>query len=70
MSSVIRQPALSAGASSWRRTAEILATVHFAPFAEEPERDQRYPWENVAKPVDSGITGLFIPAAHGAWERP
>jgi alkylation response protein AidB-like acyl-CoA dehydrogenase len=65
MSSVIWQPALSAEAESWRRTAEELTKAHFAPLAEELDRDQRYPWENVAKPVHSRIAGLFIPAYGG-----
>jgi alkylation response protein AidB-like acyl-CoA dehydrogenase len=68
MSSVIWQPALSAEAESWRRTAEELTKAHFAPLAEELDRDQRYPWENVAKLVHSRIAGLFISAAYGGVE--
>jgi alkylation response protein AidB-like acyl-CoA dehydrogenase len=65
MSPVIWQPELSAEAESWRHTAEDLAQRHFIPLAEELDREQRYPWENVDKLVESRIAGLFIPAAYG-----
>ncbi|WP_332693390.1 acyl-CoA dehydrogenase family protein [Bosea sp. (in: a-proteobacteria)] len=65
MTSVIWQPELTAEAETWRSTAEALTKAHFAPLAEDLDRDQRYPWENVAKLVESRIAGLFIPAAYG-----
>lgn len=65
MTSVIWQPELTAEAETWRSTAEALTKAHFAPLAEDLDRDQRYPWENVAKLVENRIAGLFIPAAYG-----
>ncbi|KRE04378.1 acyl-CoA dehydrogenase [Bosea sp. Root381] len=65
MTSVIWQPRLSDEAEGWRATAAKLTAAHFAPLAEELDRDQRYPWENIEKLVESRIAGLFIPAAYG-----
>lgn len=65
MTSVIWQPRLSDEAESWRATAAELTAAHFAPLAEELDREQRYPWENIEKLVDSRIAGVFIPAAYG-----
>jgi alkylation response protein AidB-like acyl-CoA dehydrogenase len=63
--SVIWKPSLHAEAEHWRSLAAELTERHFAPLAEELDRDQRYPHENVAKLVESRIAGLFIPAAYG-----
>ncbi|MFL6799648.1 MAG: acyl-CoA dehydrogenase family protein [Xanthobacteraceae bacterium] len=63
--SVIWQPALGAEAERWRALAEQLTTAHFAPLAQELDRDQRYPTENVAVLVEQRLAGLFIPTRYG-----
>ncbi len=65
MTPVIWQPELPPEAEFWRKTAQKLATEDFAPLAAELDREQRYPWENVKKLVDSKIAGLFIPSTYG-----
>ena len=61
---VIWQPALSAEASRWRAVADRLTQERFAPLAEELDRAQRYPWENVRALVEHKLAGLFIPRAY------
>src|SRR5262249_49996577 len=62
---VIWQPALSAEASRWRAVAHRLTQERFAPLAEELDRAQRYPWENVRALVEHKLAGLVIPREHG-----
>jgi alkylation response protein AidB-like acyl-CoA dehydrogenase len=62
---VIWQPALSDEASRWRGFADRLTQERFAPLAEELDRAQRYPWENVRALVEHKLAGLFIPKAYG-----
>jgi alkylation response protein AidB-like acyl-CoA dehydrogenase len=62
---VIWQPALSEEASRWRAVADRLTRERFAPLAEELDRAQRYPWENVRALVEHKLAGLFIPRAYG-----
>jgi alkylation response protein AidB-like acyl-CoA dehydrogenase len=62
---VIWQPVLSAEATRWRAIAGRVAQEHFAPLAEELDRKQRYPWENVRRLVEHDLAGLFIPKAYG-----
>jgi alkylation response protein AidB-like acyl-CoA dehydrogenase len=62
---VIWQPALSDEARRWRAVAERLTQEHFAPLAEELDREQRYPWENVRALVEHDLAGLFIPKPYG-----
>jgi alkylation response protein AidB-like acyl-CoA dehydrogenase len=62
---VIWQPALSDEASRWRAVADRLTQERFAPLAEELDRAQRYPWENVRALVEHKLAGLFIPKAYG-----
>ena len=62
---VIWEPALDDEARHWRVVADGLSRDHFAPLAEELDREQRYPWESVPKLVESGLAGLFLPEAHG-----
>lgn len=62
---VIWQPALSEEASRWRAVADRLTRERFAPLAEELDRAQRYPWENVRALVEHKLAGLFIPKAYG-----
>jgi alkylation response protein AidB-like acyl-CoA dehydrogenase len=63
--SVIWQPVLDAEAGNWRAVAENVTQRHFAPLAEELDREQRYPWENVRSLVEHQLAGLFIPKAFG-----
>jgi alkylation response protein AidB-like acyl-CoA dehydrogenase len=62
---VIWQPALSEEAERWRSVADRLTQEHFAPLAEELDREQRYPWENVRRLVEHNLAGLFIPRQYG-----
>jgi alkylation response protein AidB-like acyl-CoA dehydrogenase len=63
--SVIWEPTLHSEALQWQSTAAQLADRHFAGLAEELDRDQRYPWESVARLVESNLTGLFVPKRYG-----
>lgn len=63
--SVIWQPRLDAAAAAWQERAAGLADERFAPLAEEIDRQQRYPEENVAALVEHGLAGMFIPEAYG-----
>jgi alkylation response protein AidB-like acyl-CoA dehydrogenase len=62
---VIWEPALAEEAARWQQIAARLTQEHFAPLAEELDREQRYPWENVSLLVEHKLAGLFIPAAYG-----
>jgi alkylation response protein AidB-like acyl-CoA dehydrogenase len=62
---VIWQPALGAEAQRWRDVAERVTQAHFAPLAEELDRAQRYPKENVRLLVEHRLAGLFIPKTYG-----
>jgi alkylation response protein AidB-like acyl-CoA dehydrogenase len=62
---VIWEPELGDEATRWRKTAEHVTVEHFAPLAEELDREQRYPWENVRALVERKLAGLFIPAEFG-----
>jgi alkylation response protein AidB-like acyl-CoA dehydrogenase len=62
---VIWQPALGDDAKRWQTVAGRLAQERFAPLAEELDREQRYPWENVRALVEHDLAGLFIPRAYG-----
>jgi alkylation response protein AidB-like acyl-CoA dehydrogenase len=62
---VIWEPPLSPEGQKWRELARNLSAEHFAPLAEELDREQRYPWESVKVLVDSGLAGLFIGTEHG-----
>jgi alkylation response protein AidB-like acyl-CoA dehydrogenase len=62
---VIWQPELDADATRWRDLAARVTAGHFAPLAEEIDREQRYPWENVRRLVEHKLAGLFIPKPYG-----
>jgi len=62
---VVWGPELDDAGRKWLDTAKDLAERHFAPRAEELDREQRYPDENVALLVESGLAGLFVPARFG-----
>ncbi len=62
---VIWQPSLDADAQRWQTLADDLGASHCAPLAAELDRDQRYPWETIAKLVEHGFTGLFLPKQWG-----
>jgi alkylation response protein AidB-like acyl-CoA dehydrogenase len=63
--SVIWQPQLDPEAEKWVAVADELSRSYFEPLAEELDRDQRYPWENVERLVESGLAGLFVPTEFG-----
>lgn len=63
--SVIWEPKLDAEAQKWVDLAQQLSDDHFAPLSEELDREQRYPWENVEKLVESGLAGLFVAEEYG-----
>ena len=62
---VIWEPELSDEGKQWVAVAEQLSKEHFAPLSAELDREQRYPWENVEKLVDSGLAGLFVAEEYG-----
>jgi alkylation response protein AidB-like acyl-CoA dehydrogenase len=62
---VVWSPELDDDGRKWLNTAKDLAERHFAPLAEELDREQRYPDENVALLVESGLAGLFVPTRLG-----
>jgi len=62
---VIWQPRLDEAATRWQTVAARLTREHFAPLAEELDRDQRYPWENVRALVEHDLAGLFLPKEYG-----
>lgn len=63
--SILWQPSLSDDAKPWAQLAAELTRDHFAPLAEELDRDQRYPWESVKRLSESGLGGVFLPKAYG-----
>ncbi|NGP08314.1 acyl-CoA dehydrogenase [Rhodococcus sp. 14C212] len=63
--SIVWEPPLDDEGRRWVEIARDLNATHFAKLASEIDRDQRYPWENVQKLVDSGIAGLMIPKDYG-----
>ena len=62
---LIWEPVLSKEAQRWRAVAERVTREQFAPLAEEIDRKQRYPLENVRALVELGLAGLFIPKEYG-----
>jgi len=62
---VIWQPTLPADAQRWQTLADDLGSSHCAPLAAELDREQRYPWETIAKLVEHKFTGLFLPKQWG-----
>src|SRR5437667_11476431 len=62
---VIWEPALAEEAARWQEIAARLTQDHFAPLAQELDREQRYPWENVRRLVEHNLAGLFIPQFYG-----
>ncbi len=62
---VIWEPSLADEAARWQKVAARLTQEHFAPVAEELDREQRYPWDHVRRLVEHDLAGLFIPSAYG-----
>jgi alkylation response protein AidB-like acyl-CoA dehydrogenase len=62
---VIWEPVLAEDAARWQKVAARLTREHFAPLAQELDREQRYPWENVRRLVEHNLAGLFIPSTYG-----
>jgi alkylation response protein AidB-like acyl-CoA dehydrogenase len=62
---VLWEMPLDEEAKHWVNVTEDLNRAFFVPRAAEVDREQRYPWENVEKLVDSGLSGLMIPREYG-----
>lgn len=62
---IIWEPTFDNPTIKWQSKAAKLADDHFAGLAHELDREQRYPWENVARLVEYDLTGLFIPQEYG-----
>lgn len=62
---VLWEPALDAEAAGWRETARKIAGERFAPLAEELDREQRYPHEHIETFVETGLSGMLVPAEFG-----
>ncbi|GAA3731662.1 acyl-CoA dehydrogenase family protein [Salinactinospora qingdaonensis] len=62
---VIWGPTFDEDEAAWVARARELARSRFAPLAAELDRDQRYPWENVAALNESGLAGLLVPTEYG-----
>jgi alkylation response protein AidB-like acyl-CoA dehydrogenase len=62
---VLWEPMLDADAAHWRDVARKVATERFAPLAEELDREQRYPAEHIETFVETGLSGMLVPAEHG-----
>jgi alkylation response protein AidB-like acyl-CoA dehydrogenase len=62
---VLWEPTLDAEAARWRDLARKVATERFAPLAEELDREQRYPDEHIATFVETGLSGMLVPAEYG-----
>jgi len=62
---VLWEPTLDAEATRWRDVARKVATERFAPLAEELDREQRYPEEHIATFVETGLSGMLVPAEYG-----
>jgi alkylation response protein AidB-like acyl-CoA dehydrogenase len=63
--SLIWEPSLDPEAARFCALATKLTTEHFAPLAEEIDREQRYPWETVEVFVKAGLSAMFVPTAFG-----
>jgi alkylation response protein AidB-like acyl-CoA dehydrogenase len=61
----IWEPTLDEEDSRFRITAERLTEESFAPLAEEVDRAQRYPWENVRLLNEAGLSTMFVPKEYG-----
>lgn len=62
---VVWGPELDIEGQKWLEIAKDLSEKWFRPLAEEIDRDQRYPTENVERLVESGLAGLFVPERFG-----
>src|SRR5688500_12372687 len=62
---VLWEPTLDADAAGWRDLARRTAAERFAPLAEELDREQRYPHEHIATFVETGLSGMLVPAEFG-----
>jgi alkylation response protein AidB-like acyl-CoA dehydrogenase len=62
---VLWEPALDTEAARWRDLARKVAAERFAPLAEELDREQRYPTEHIETFVETGLSGMLVPAEYG-----
>lgn len=65
---VLWEPDLDEDAARWRDLARKVAAERFAPLAEELDREQRYPDEHIATFVETGLSGMLVPADLGGTE--
>lgn len=63
--SVIWEPELPESSSRYQALAAQLTRDHFEPLAEEIDRVQRYPQENIDRLHAAGITSMFLPPEFG-----
>jgi alkylation response protein AidB-like acyl-CoA dehydrogenase len=59
------EPELDHEAAAWRGRAAAIAAEHFAPLAAELDREQRYPDEHIRTFVETGLSGMLVPADLG-----
>lgn len=62
---VLWEPTLDPDATGWRDVARTVAAERFAPLAEELDREQRYPHEHIETFVETGLSGMLVPAEFG-----
>jgi alkylation response protein AidB-like acyl-CoA dehydrogenase len=62
---VLWEPRLEPGAQEWRERAREISAEHFAPLAEELDREQRYPYEHIETFVRTGLSGILVPREFG-----
>ncbi|MDQ0381108.1 acyl-CoA dehydrogenase family protein [Amycolatopsis thermophila] len=58
------EPTLDDEAAHWRDLARTVAAERFAPLAGELDREQRYPGEHIATVVETGLSGMLVPAEY------
>ena len=62
---VIWEPDLPLDSQKFQTVAEDLTRRYFEPLVEEIDRVQRYPWENVQRLHEAGLTRMFLPKQYG-----
>lgn len=62
---IIWEPQLDADSAQWRAKARRLSLDHFSDLAPVIDREQRFPYENVALLRQAGISTMFLPKAYG-----
>lgn len=62
---IIWEPQLDADSAKWRAKARQLSLDHFSDLAPVIDREQRFPYENVALLRQAGISTMFLPKTYG-----